>query len=119
MLNAPTREQLNKMPWLYATENIQLEDKPVHLHFTIDRCHWWAMEFDGKDTFFGYVMLNGWHQDAELGYFQLSELSEVKLGGVIEVECEPNWHIRPAKDIRLIREILDNQHNAIKRIANL
>ena len=80
MLNAPTSEQLNNVPELYATEDIQLEDKLVHLHFTIDRCHWWAMEFDGKDTFFGYVMLNGWYQDAELGYFQLSELLEVKLG---------------------------------------
>jgi len=119
MLNAPRKEQLNSLPDLYSTENISLEDKPVHLHFTIDRCHWWAMEFDGEDTFFGYVMLNGWYQDAELGYFQLSDLKDVKLAGIIEVECEENWLVRPAKDVHLIQEILDFKHHVSKRIANL
>ncbi len=119
MLHAPTREQLSKMPDLYSTENIQFEDKLVHLHFTVDRCHWWAMEFDGKDTFFGYVMLNGWHQDAELGYFKLSELSEVMLGGIIEVECDPHWIVQSAGNNGLIREILDLKHYVSNRIANL
>ena len=119
MFNAPTKEQLSRLPDQFATENTKFEDKLVYLHFTIDRCHWWVMEFDGDDTFFGYVMLNGWHQDAELGYFRLSELLAVKLAGIIEVECEPHWLIRPAKDVRLIQEILDLKLSANKRIANL
>ena len=35
---------------------------------------WYATEFDGDDTFFGYVV--GFAK--ELGYFSLRELSEVK-----------------------------------------
>ena len=118
MLNAPTIEQLNKVPDLYSTENIQFKDKLVHLHFTIDRCHWWAMEFDGKDTFFGYVMLNGWYQDAELGYFSLAELEAVKLSGIIEVQCDPHWVVQPAGNNGLIREIIDFKHHVNKRAAN-
>lgn len=35
---------------------------------------WYATEFDGDDTFFGYVV--GFEK--ELGYFSLSELSQVR-----------------------------------------
>ncbi len=106
MKNRPTIEQLNKLPHLYETEHIQPEDKIVHLHFQIDQCHWWAMEWDREDTFFGYVLLNGWLQDAEFGYFTLSELLEVKIDGWLEVENDPTWIPRTVKDVGLISETL-------------
>jgi hypothetical protein len=118
MFNAPTLEQLQKVPELYSTENIQFVDKLVYLHFTVDRCHWWAMEFDGTDTFFGYVLLNGWLQDAEIGYFSLAELDAVKLGDKIQVQCDPNWIIQPAGNICLIREALTVKQYINKRAAN-
>jgi hypothetical protein len=39
---------------------------------------WLAVEFDGKDTFFGLV--NG--HESELGYFSLSELASLKVRGL-------------------------------------
>jgi len=106
MINAPTREQLNMLPRLYETENIRTEEKVVHMHFTADRCHWWIIEWDGHDTFFGYVLLNGWSQDAELGYFTLSDLLVVKVAGWLEVLNNPFWIPQVAKDVPLIREAL-------------
>lgn len=109
MINAPTLEQLNKLPCLYETAHIALEEKIVYLHFTIDQCHWWAMEFDGEDTFFGYVLLNGWSQDAEFGYFNLSDLLAVKTQGWIEMENDPTWIPRAVKDVVLIRQTMQFQ----------
>ena len=107
MINPPSQQQLDKMPSLYETENIPLEEKLVYFHFTIDKSHWWAMEWNRNDTFFGYVLLNGWLQDAELGYFSLSELQSINLGRWLEVQNDPTWIIRPVKDVSLIRETLN------------
>lgn len=118
MINTPTKQQLSKVPDLYATEQIPLEDKLVYFHFTIDKSHWWIMEFDGDDIFFGYVLLNGWLQDAELGYFNFSDLESVKLGGLLEVVNDPTWIIRPVKDIGLIRETLNFKAALAHRFSN-
>ena len=117
MINMPTMERLNKLPRLYETEHICPEEKIVHLHFTADRCHWWAIEWDGQDTFFGYVLLNGWDHDAEFGYFSLSELLEVKFGGWLEVLQDPFWIPRAMKDIFLIGERLPFQSEQQNRLA--
>jgi len=109
MINIPTMEQLNMLPQLYETENIPPEDKIVLLHFTANECHWYVIEWDGKDTFFGYVLLNGWSQNAEFGYFNLSELIEVKVGGWLEIVNDPFWIPRAAKDVALIQETLHLQ----------
>lgn len=109
MMNEPTTEQLNKMPRLYETENIRPEDKIVHFHFQTDQCHWWAMEWDREDTFFGYVLLHGCSLDAEYRYFTLSELLEVKVEGWLEVENDPTWIPRAVKDVGLIRETMHFQ----------
>lgn len=117
MFNPPSQQQLNKMPALYETESIPLEEKLVYFYFTIDKSHWWAIEWDRKNTFFGYVLLNGWLQDAELGYFSLSELQSVKLGGWLEVQNDPTWIIRPVNNIGLIREILNFKSVINQRLA--
>jgi hypothetical protein len=99
MINEPTMEQLDKLPRLYATEDIRPEDKIVHLHFILNQSHWWAIEWDGSDTFFGYVLLNGWTEDAEFGYFSLSELLGLKFEGWLEVLHDPFWIPNAMKDI--------------------
>lgn len=115
MINIPTIEQLNILPRLYEAEHIHQVDKIVHLHFTIDQCHWWAIEWDGQDTFFGFVLLYGCSQYAEFGYFHLSELQEIKVVGLYEVLNDPYWTPQAMKDIALVREtvhfqsILQNQ----------
>ena len=41
MWNIPSKERLAKLPTLYETENIPLQDKIIHLHFFIGGCDWY------------------------------------------------------------------------------
>lgn len=81
MWNIPSQEILDKIPRLYETENIPLENKQIYLHFFIGNCHWYIAEYDGEDIFFGYAILNGDLQNAEWGYISFSELREIKIYG--------------------------------------
>lgn len=90
MWNEPTKERLSKIPRLYETEGIPVAEKRVHLHFFIGGCDWWVVEFDGEDTFFGFVNL-GDDLNAEWGYFSFRELREIRVSG-FEVDCEKEEH---------------------------
>jgi hypothetical protein len=68
-----TKKLKRKLPPLYATENDR--DPMVICKFFFPAFHWtwYAIEYDGKDTFFGWV--DG--DFPELGYFSLSELKSI------------------------------------------
>lgn len=53
MWNTPSAERLAKLPRLYETEQVGLKDKLIYLHFFIGGSDWYAVEFDGQDTFWG------------------------------------------------------------------
>lgn len=93
-------KQLARIPPLYATEDTPLEDKIIYLHFFISSCSWYVAEFDGEDTFFGYVNL-GDPQNAEWGYFSFSELQEINING-IEIDRDLYW--KPKKFSEIIDE---------------
>lgn len=63
-----------KLPPLSATENEK--DPLVICKFFLPGSHWtwYATEFDGKDTFFGWVV----GDIPDLGYFTLSELEQLR-----------------------------------------
>jgi hypothetical protein len=62
-------------PKLYSNEKLGLNAQAHVKFFTPDAgWTWYASEFDGEDTFFGLVI----GLEIELGYFSLSELSEVR-----------------------------------------
>ena len=65
MYNTPTTDRLSKIPKLYETEHIPLQDKLIHLHFFIGGCDWYIAEFDGEDLFWGFAILNDDFQNAE------------------------------------------------------
>jgi len=69
-----TKEILVKLPALYSQEN-EKDPMVICKFFYPDfSWTWYAIEFDGKDTFFGLV--DG--DEEELGYFTLSELMSNK-----------------------------------------
>ncbi len=49
---------------------------------------WYVFEFDGKDTFFGFV--EGYYP--ELGSFTLSELADIRGPGGLSVERDEGFH---------------------------
>ena len=101
MWNIPTEARLCQIPRLYETENIPVGEKLIYLHFFIGDCDWYVAEYDGDDTFFGYVVLNGDLVCAEWGYISFSELKEINVGGWCEVDCELEefWEVRKFCDI--------------------
>jgi len=70
-----TKELHAKFPNLYANEKKQANDVKVIAKFFTPwtKWTWYATEFDGEDTFFGFVR----GLENELGYFSLSELESV------------------------------------------
>lgn len=77
-----TEEIKKTIPALYATEHIS--DPMVRVKFFLPGTNWawYVTEFDGENVFFGYVV----GLEAELGYFTLSELEEIRgpLGWTVE-----------------------------------
>jgi DUF2958 family protein len=104
MWNQPTKKQLEKLPRLYETEETPLKDKIIHMHFFILGCDWFVTEFDGKDIFFGYAILNCDDENAEWGYISLKELKDLSVNG-IEIDREIHWEPKPAKDIEKITKL--------------
>ena len=95
-MNLLTNNLRDKIPPLYSTDG---EDDPTvwAKFFTPDSSWtWYVLEFDGEDTFFGYV--DGHYR--ELGYFSLSELRRVrgKLG--LPVERDKHWEPKRLSDIK-------------------
>lgn len=83
-----TQEIRKRLPALYTTEEIPLEEKVAQVKFfsPYNGWRWYAVEFDGEDIFWGYV--EGWEK--EWGTFSLSELADTTVfGGVpaIERDC--------------------------------
>ena len=105
MWNTPNKERLSKVAELYSTEHIPLNEKLIHLHFFIGGCDWYIAEFDGKDLFWGFAILNNDYQMAEWGYISFSELKSLKVKGYIEVDCELEeaWKVKKASKIEKIR----------------
>ena len=70
-----TKANRNALPALYATDGDKAA-KAVVKFFTPDgNFTWYASEFDGNDTFFGLVDGGACK---ELGYFSLSELTNLR-----------------------------------------
>jgi hypothetical protein len=88
MWNEPTKERLAKIPKLYETEEIPLQDKLIYLHLFIGGCDWYIAEYDRKDLFWGFAILNNDFEMAEWGYISFSELKFIKLSGCQEIDCE-------------------------------
>jgi hypothetical protein len=106
MWNTPNKERLARLPQLYDTEHIALKEKLIQLHFFIGGCDWYIAEYDGKDLFWGFAILNNDYLMAEWGYISFSELKSIKVNGWIEVDCETDevWRVRKASEIDKIRK---------------
>ncbi|SHO53158.1 DUF2958 domain-containing protein [Desulfopila aestuarii] len=100
MWNKPSKERLSCIPRLYETEEIPAKDKLIYLHFFIGGCDWFIAEYDGDDTFYGYVILNVDFQNAEWGYISYSELKAISISGVeIDCELEEHWTAKPFSEV--------------------
>jgi hypothetical protein len=94
-----TQELRASLPALYSQENVADPVARVKFFSPYSNWTWYALEFDGDDTFFGLV--EGF--ESELGYFSLSELDTlvVNIGVPVPgVERDVHWTPRPLSEIR-------------------
>ena len=94
-----TDELREKLPPLYATEGVS--DPTVICKFFLPATGWtwYAIEFDGEDVFFGYVV----GQYPELGYFSLHELEEVRGPFDLAIERD-HFTAMPLSKVRKMHE---------------
>ncbi|MGB6012972.1 MAG: hypothetical protein WBI57_17060 [Desulfobacterales bacterium] len=104
MWNVPSKKRLAKIPGLYETEHIPLQEKLIYLYFFIGNCSWFIAEHDGDDLFWGFAHL-GDDVCAEWGMISFKEMKDIKIKGFLEIDCEleEHWKVRPAKEIEAIR----------------
>ena len=102
MGNKPSARDLQRIPRLYASEDAPAREKIIRMHFFFGHSDWYAAEFDGEDTFFGFVMLNADWQCAEWGYFNLAELDETAFLGM-EVDRDTYWKPIATGNIETLR----------------
>jgi len=98
MWNRPKEHDLAALPRLYSTADIPIGDKIIHMHFFFGGFDWYAVEFDDRDTFFGFVSVHNDPLDSEWGYFSLSELQGITVNG-LEVDRDLYWEPVPARDV--------------------
>lgn len=92
MWNEPGNDELNRLPALYSTENVSLEDKLIHMHFFLGGCDWYVAEYGREERiFFGYAILNDDLDNAEWGYVSFDELRELRTSSGIEVDRDLHW----------------------------
>jgi len=104
MWNTPSEDRLSKIPKLYETEHIHLQDKLIYLHFFIGGCDWYIAEFDGEDIFWGFAILNNDYEMSESGYISFSELKSINHRGIeIDCELEEYFPVKKSSEIEKIR----------------
>ncbi|MBU6339707.1 MAG: DUF2958 domain-containing protein [Rickettsiales bacterium] len=89
-----TEKLLTMLPPLYANEEKDQKDVKVIAKFfnPSGAQTWYATEFDPiEKLFFGFVNL-GWDDIAELGYFRLDELEEIKGCFGLGIERDLHWN---------------------------
>ena len=85
------KEIREKLPPFYSQENIENPYVICKFFYPDFSWTWYAMEFDGVDTFFGLV--DGFEQ--ELGYFSLAELQSVR--GKLGLPIERDRYFKPCR----------------------
>lgn len=96
-----TKEIREKLPPLYATEKIPAPEKVCVVKYfqPWGSWTWYAVEFDGEDTFFGLV--DGF--ELEWGYFCLSELRSVNGPFGLAIERDLHFGMPKMKDVSALK----------------
>lgn len=104
-----TEELRKQLPPLYTNEEKSAEETMViaKFFFPSGRFTWYATEFDGDDTFFGFVKSGLEPSFDELGYFSLRELENLKAGPFgLKVERDRGWKPRPLSEVMATEAIV-------------
>ncbi len=117
-----------EMPTTYQTEKVPKDQKIVRMHYFTPSSDWYIIEKDKEleqDQAFGYVILNGDTENAELGYISIEELKKIPsinldynwkptpLGKVIEGKEAPDRTTKPG-DYETIKKVIQKRFTGSK-----
>lgn len=105
-----TEELKKALPALYTKEN---ENNPMvvcKFFLPMTKWTWFATEFDGKDSFFGFVV----GEYPELGYFSLSELENLE--GPYGLGVERDIYFEPTRLSEIRKEYEPDQYTDISNL---
>lgn len=105
-----TKENRRKLPALYATEYDKDPMVQVKFFTPWGNHTWYATEFDGKDTFFGWVV----GQEKELGYFSLKEMEAVRGPWGLKIERDRYFEPTPLSKVKALHGVRE-AHSAPTR----
>jgi hypothetical protein len=96
-----TKEIREKLPKLYATEDVPTGEKVCVVKFfqPWGSWTWYAVEFDGRDRFFGLV--DGF--ELEWGYFSLRELQDLRGPAGLTIERDLYFGMLKMSDISALK----------------
>lgn len=91
-----TKENKKQIPPMRSQEN--RKDPICFVKFFTPWTHWtwYVLEYDGQDTFFGYVQ----GLENELGYFSLEDLKSVNGPLGLKIERDRNFKPCPLSEIK-------------------
>lgn len=103
-----TKEIREKLPPLYSQDGKDPAEVMVFakFFFPMGRGTWYATEFDGDDTFFGFVKSPLDPDLDELGEFSLSEMESVVGPLGLKIERDMYWKPRPLAEVMATEAIV-------------
>ncbi|MGK3708843.1 DUF2958 domain-containing protein [Arthrobacter sp. IK3] len=92
--------ELSAAPDLYATEEVPTEEKLVYARYFLGESVWMIFETD-KQTGegFGFVVLNGDTEMAEMGYIDIMSLEGVSTPGGVVIDRDLEWQPKPFGEV--------------------
>ncbi len=95
------------MPCLGETRKINARERVICGNFFLGgyqkSSNWYVAEFDGRDLFFGFVILRGDYERAGWKIFSHANLKTLSLkrpgGSALKIMWNKGWIRRPAKEV--------------------
>lgn len=98
-------KQLQEIP---IRSKVPIDKAIIHAHYFVGGSDWYVIDWDRKDNlFFGFVVLNGDLQNAELGYFSFAELDEFNRYPLL-MNLDFNWHKITYHELQIQLEIIES-----------
>jgi hypothetical protein len=97
-----TKAILNKMPKLYDTENIPVEEKEIIVKFFTPwtNCTWWITEGEEKDGDYIMFGLCDLGMGRSWGYVSMNELKSLKGPWGLKIERDMHFGNKKVKDLK-------------------
>ena len=97
-------KQLEEIP---TRSKVPIDKAIIHAHYFMAGSDWYVIDWDRTDNiFFGFVVLNGDLQNAELGYFSFAELDEFNRYPLL-MNLDFNWHKITYHELQVQLEIIE------------